>query len=129
MRETWHAYVLAGALGAAIGVCVLIAFRDRVLPPANPPPPPPPAASPSVADMPDIPIAPPATVATVQTTASPTTTVATRAARAGAPRPIIRDWTGVKTLKDPKSGARQLLVDPFPEEGPPKYPKDRAGRK
>lgn len=125
MRETWHAYVLAGVLGAAIGVCILFAFRDLILPPPAVPPPPPPAVSPSVADMPDLPIAPVATVAAKQPTASPPATVPTRTTRAGAQRPIIRDLTGVRTLKDPKSGARQLLVDPFPEEGPPKYPKDR----
>jgi len=44
-------------------------------------------------------------------------------------RTVMRDNTGVRVVKDKRTGATQLTVDPFPEEGPAKRAQAKSSRK
>lgn len=129
MSGPWRDYLLAGCLGAVVGVAILYAFRDRILPPPLP------RAVASVATaseallMPEEAVVPIVAVEVTRATtpAAPTTTVAR--SRRASPRAIIRGPAGVQVHKDPKTGVKQLVVDPFPEEGAPRQGRNKPAKK
>jgi len=119
VAEPWRDYLLAGVFGALAGGALLLVLRDRLAPSASPAAP----VAPVPAFVPEPQECPLPIVAVEVTNPSRDPAPHPPAAemfRRAPPKTVLRDFSGVKFQKDPKSGARQLVVDPFPEEGPPR---------